>query len=84
MERILAEPGIEPATSCFQFFNATDWAMGLRSKLDSLKNKKKKIFITVQMVILHDSIGQNKWASLKKKLGEVSITIFKKFIGFKF
>ena len=28
-ERILAEPGIEPATSCSQVRNATDWAMGL-------------------------------------------------------
>ena len=27
--RILAEPGIEPATSCSQVRNATDWAMGL-------------------------------------------------------
>ena len=29
-ERILAEPGSETATSCFQVRNATDWAMGLR------------------------------------------------------
>ena len=28
-EIILAEPGIEPATSCSQVRNATDWAMGL-------------------------------------------------------
>ena len=28
-ERILAEPEIEPATSCFQVCNATDWAKGL-------------------------------------------------------
>ena len=28
-ERILAEPGIEPATSCSQICNTTDWGMGL-------------------------------------------------------
>ena len=28
-ERVLAEPGIEPATSCSKLRNATDWAMGL-------------------------------------------------------
>ena len=28
-ERILAEPGIEPATSCSQVRNTTDWVMGL-------------------------------------------------------
>ena len=28
-ERILAEPGIEPATSCSQVYNAIDWTMGL-------------------------------------------------------
>ena len=28
-ERILVEPGIEPATSCSQVRNAADWAMGL-------------------------------------------------------
>ena len=27
-ERILAKPGIEPATSCSEVQNATDWAMG--------------------------------------------------------
>ena len=30
-ERILVEPGIEPATSCSQVHNTTDWAMGLGS-----------------------------------------------------
>ena len=29
LERILAEPGIKPATSCSQVRNATDWAVGL-------------------------------------------------------
>ena len=28
-ERILAEPGIEPTTSCSQVPYATDWALGL-------------------------------------------------------
>ena len=32
LERILAEPGIEPATSWFQVCNATNWAMGLGIK----------------------------------------------------
>ena len=30
-ERILAEPGTEPATSCSQVRNATDWAVGFGS-----------------------------------------------------
>ena len=32
-ERILANPGIEPATSCSQVYNATDRAMGLGANL---------------------------------------------------
>ena len=35
-ERTLAEPGIEPATSCSQVRNSTNWAMGLRVGLNSL------------------------------------------------
>ena len=39
-ERILAEPGIKPATSCSQVCNATNWAMGLSLKFVFRKGRK--------------------------------------------
>ena len=36
LEKILAKPGIEPATSCSQVRNATNWAMGLSSNVNNV------------------------------------------------
>ena len=38
--RILAEPGIEPATFCSQVSNATDRAMGFGSKVNKVTSGK--------------------------------------------
>ena len=44
-ERILAEPGIKPATSCSQIRNATDWVMGLGTHKEWKRPKILKIVL---------------------------------------
>ena len=51
-ERILAEPGIEPATSCSQVRNDNDWAIGLGFW------EKEKLLGTRQILIFNSSKRQ--------------------------
>ena len=47
-ERILAEPGIEPLTSCFQVRKATEWAMGLGIFMEENVDEQLLLWISIQ------------------------------------
>ena len=67
-ERILAKLGIEPATSCSQVRNATDWAMGLGScKFEQLSTWKQ----------LHEE-----WSNFKIGAVPNFLTVFQMILDF--
>ena len=47
----LAEPGIEPATSCSQIHNSTDLAMGLRDNKLKVAQMTELAFDQVEIII---------------------------------
>ena len=60
LQRILAEPGIKPATSCPQVHNGTDWAMGLGCAMV----KSQTCHLTITWTIVPRTISSSSFLTI--------------------